>query len=212
MSRRVPPTFIKPAQLEGIAGRFLREHHPSGELPVPIEAIVEFSLGINIIPVERLWKDFDTDGWLSNDLSTIYVDEVQMTDYETRYRFTLTHEVAHLLLHADLYRSAGFQTVEEWLSWREAMDEKLVDDYEWQGRNLAGRILVPTAPLVEKALAALKEREDRLPPGVDPRLLWQYVAIPLADDFNVHESVVFYRLDGDRVGEMVRPETARGSR
>ncbi len=203
----MPLPFIKPTQLEEIADRFLREHHPSCELPVPIEEIVEFSLGMNIVPVERLYKDFGIDGWISNALSTIFVDAVQLADYETRYRFTLAHEVAHRLLHADLYQGAAFRDVEEWLTWRESMDEKLIEDYEWQGRNLAGRILVPTGPLVEKAGAALKEREDRLPPGVDPRLLWQYVAIPLARVFNVHESVVFYRLDGDRVGEKLRPDT-----
>lgn len=203
----MPPDFVKPERLQEIADRFLAEHHASMELPVPIEAIVEFGLGMSIVPVERLWKDFDTDGWLSNDLSTIYVDETQMTDYETRYRFTLAHEVAHLLLHSDLYRGASFQTVEEWLSWRDGVGERLIDDYEWQGRNLAGRILVPTGPLVENAQGVLKECEDRLPPSVDSRLLWQYVAIPLADVFNVHESVVFYRLSGDRVGERLRPET-----
>ena len=116
MSRRVPLPFIKPARLEEIADRFLREHHPSGELPVPIDEIVEFSLGIIIVPVERLWKDFDTDGWLSKDLSTIYVDEVQMTDYETRYRFTLVHEVAHLLLHAASLWHARSASMRTWCS------------------------------------------------------------------------------------------------
>lgn len=208
----MPIPFIPPGQLEATADCFLAEHHPSLALPIPIEEIIEFSLGMEIVPVERLYKDFGIDGWLSNDLSTIYVDAVQMIDYETRYRFTLTHEVTHRLLHADLYRGAKFRTVEEWLTWRESMDEKLLDDYEWQGRNLAGRILVPTRPLVEEARAALREREDRIPRDIDPRLLWEYVAIPLANVFNVHEYVVFYRLHGDRVGELVRPETARGSR
>lgn len=201
----MPLPFIPPAQLEETARRFLTEQHPSGALPVPIEDIVEFNLGMNVIPVANLYREFGVEGWLSNDLSTIYVDETQVTDYATRYRFTLAHEVAHCLLHSDMYRSGKFCTVEEWIAWLEGLDEKLIDDLEWQGRNLAGRILVPLDALVREASAVLEEYKDKIPPDIDRQSLWQYVSIPLSRTFCVHDTVVFYRLSGDRVGDRLIP-------
>ena len=37
------------------AAEFLRKYHPTLELPVPIEKIVEFSLGLDIVPMPNLY-------------------------------------------------------------------------------------------------------------------------------------------------------------
>ena len=41
------------------ADEFLKEHHPSGTIPVPIEEIVEFEFRINIVPVLGLQREFE---------------------------------------------------------------------------------------------------------------------------------------------------------
>jgi hypothetical protein len=85
------------------ADNFLREHHPSGNIPVPIEEIVEFVFGMNIVPVLGLQREFEVEGFTSGDLKNIYVDEYVYTDRPSRYRFTLAHEIGHVVLHRHLY-------------------------------------------------------------------------------------------------------------
>ena len=128
---------------------------------------------------------------------------------ETRYRFTLAHEISHILLHSDIYQGRRFQTVEHWLEFQDTFDPQVRDAFEWQARNLAGRILVPTTPLIEQGNKVLTETRDKLPMAIDPEMLWGYLAIPLSDLFNVHQSVLFYRLTGDRVGAKLRPPGGR---
>lgn len=43
------------------ADDFLRTRHPSGNIPVPIEEIVEFDFGINIVPVLGLQREFEVE-------------------------------------------------------------------------------------------------------------------------------------------------------
>ena len=54
---------------------FLREYKRNEILPVDIEAIAEFDLGLNIFPFPNLQQTFDIDGFISGNLNVIYVDE-----------------------------------------------------------------------------------------------------------------------------------------
>src|SRR3990170_5433471 len=81
------------------ADEFLLKYHPSANIPVPIEEIVEFDFRINIVPVLGLQREFEVEGFTSGDLKNIYVDEYVYTDRITRFRFTLAHEMGHIVLH-----------------------------------------------------------------------------------------------------------------
>ena len=70
---------------------FLREHKRNETLPVDIEAIAEFDLGLNIFPFPNLQQTFDIEGFISGDLNVIYVDEFIYYQRPARYRFTLAH-------------------------------------------------------------------------------------------------------------------------
>jgi len=71
---------------------FLRQHKRNEILPVNIEAIAEFDLGLNIFPFPNLQETFDIEGFISGDLNVIYVDEFIYYQRPARYRFTLAHE------------------------------------------------------------------------------------------------------------------------
>ena len=196
-----PPRFLHLAQLEEVALRFLKEHHPSLEPPVPIEEIIEFDLGLNIIPEENLYKEFATDGWLSHDQSAIHVDANQISASGFRYRFTLAHETAHLLLHSGLYRNRVFDSTEGWIQFREEYDPDYLDALGWQADNVAGRILVPTESLAREAQLLLDDRSSKIPSDIEPSVLWGFLANPLARTFLVSDKVVEIRLRRDKVGE-----------
>jgi len=120
---------------------------------------------------------------------------------ETRYRFSLAHEVRHLLLHADLYRGSRLESFADWIAFQEGPDPILRDNLEWQARSLAGRIPVPAGPLITRAQAMVDRARKRLPLDVSREALYGTLSIPLADLFEVHEEVVRIRLSGDGLGK-----------
>lgn len=82
------PPILSYEQINEQAEKFLEEHKADKKLPVPIEEIVEFDLGLDIIPFPNLQKDFDIDGFISGDLTSIYVDQFILT-YPDRPAFPL---------------------------------------------------------------------------------------------------------------------------
>jgi Zn-dependent peptidase ImmA (M78 family) len=95
------------------ADDFLLTHHPSHVLPIPIEDIIDLQLRVNIVPVPSLRQAFDIDAFTSSDCTEITVDEAIYNKQPHRYRFSLAHEVGHILLHAAIYRLANFRSVDE---------------------------------------------------------------------------------------------------
>lgn len=191
------PPFLRPDRLEAKAEEFLREHHPSLSIPVPIEEIVEFRLGLNIVPFPNLKAEFDVDGFLTFVPTTIYVDQQQMERQEARYRFTLAHEVGHWLLHRDLYSDAGITDLASYVAAYEAMDDDAQKDMEFQARNLGGRILLPREPFVGALTEAFEPFRAKVPKDADVRLVCARLAKLLGPRFNVSEQVIETRLAGD---------------
>jgi hypothetical protein len=70
---QLPVPILSYDELRVRAARFLDAHHPTGVIPVPIEEIAEFQLGLDIVPTPGLHKGFDIDAFISSDLRTIYI-------------------------------------------------------------------------------------------------------------------------------------------
>jgi Zn-dependent peptidase ImmA (M78 family) len=96
MSDKIQQPVLSYEQIRERADDFLKAHNPQMIIPVPIENIAEFSMGINIIPIPGLQKLIDVEGFISSDFSSITVDQFVMEERETRYRFTIAHEIGHL--------------------------------------------------------------------------------------------------------------------
>lgn len=133
-----------------LAAEFLRRHWPSGDIPVDIEAIVDVRLSIDIIPTPYLYSAFGIDGFLSANGREIWVDEsVALHPSLHRYRFTLAHELAHLLLHNGLLSVATYRDAQEWLDFQDSMPEDSRIWYERQANWFAGLVLAPPEPLAD---------------------------------------------------------------
>lgn len=143
----VTPRFLSYANITKIANDFLADHHSNLEIPVPIEEIVDVILKIDIVPSASLQHLCEVDAFVSASLDAIYVDaEVYMSPNQNRYRFSLAHEAAHLILHRDIMESLEFGTIPEW---KTAIASIPAEDYkwiEWQAYSLAGLLLVPDTP------------------------------------------------------------------
>jgi len=134
-------------KLRAEADRFLTRYHESGEMPIPIEKIVEFKLGLDIVPVPGLQEEFDVDAFITSDLAEIRVDRFIQENRPSRYRFSLAHEVAHLVIHQDIFKLLTFSTIAQWKDVMSSIPEEPYSWIEWQAYALGGLILVPGQPL-----------------------------------------------------------------
>jgi len=157
----VPP-ILSYEQINEHAEKFLKEHGADKKLPVPIEEIIEFDLGLDIIPFPNLQKDFDIDGFISGDLTSIYVDQFILTDRPSRYRFTLAHEIGHLVLHKSFMQKIHPKSISAWKDFVLTID---VEDYEWvewQAYTFGGIVLVPRKYLLKDIAEQIKTLKAKI--------------------------------------------------
>lgn len=144
------------------AEKFLNDLELHDTLPVPIEEIVEFNLGINIVPFPNLQTNFDVEGFLSIDLTNIYVDEFIYNNRPTRFRFTLAHEVGHFILHRRFIKKFAFSSIDVWKDFYRKADDKKYSWLEWQAYAFAGLLLVPRKILLGHFPYQLKKLKDEI--------------------------------------------------
>lgn len=179
--------------------------HPIDLVPVPIEDILEFDLQISPWPIDGLLQKIDVDGFLSQDLQTIFVDKVIYMDprYYRRLRFTYAHEIGHLVLHKEEIQRCEFRTEAEWKRFREDMSEDDLFWFEQQAYEFAGRLLVPKNRLVKELekqrnkidqFRALAERDDE-------ELLIRAISRIICDTFEVSNEVIFRRFKYEKLWE-----------
>lgn len=191
----IPVPYIGDERMRAIAEEFLTNHHPSRKLPVPIEEIIEFQYGIDIIPMPGFHVNFEVDGFISTDLTEIRVDKaVYDARNKNRYRFTLAHELSHVVLHGDIYKQLKYGTVAEWKESRNMIPEREYSRLEFQANFLAGLILVPGDKLREAFQEASAHAEKV---GIDIHQArseaWDAIENWLATRFGVSTGVINHR-------------------
>jgi len=182
------------------ADEFLKEHHPSGNIPIPIEEIVEFDFGLNIVPILGLQREFEVEGFTSGDLKNIYVDEYVYTDRITRYRFTLAHEIGHVVLHRHLYDSHKFKSVHGWRDFINSMTEEEHSWLEYQGYAFAGLVLVSKEALAKSIAEWTRKIKNK---GISMEknrdFAWDLITEHVAKAFLVSPDVIEKRMEKDGI-------------
>ena len=200
MSGEIVVPVLSYEDLRTRADGFLAKFHPSGEIPVPIEEIIEFQLGMDIVPLPGLKDLLDIDGFLSGDLSTITVDEYIYSKVENRYRFTLAHEVGHSQLHQGLYEGADFSSLDEWKAFVTGIPDDKHNWFEYQAYSFGGLVLVPKEPLLNEIRSKVKLLDGT---GVSLEehgdLAWEYICSDVAKSFSVSKAVIEKRVAKDRI-------------
>ena len=205
-----PPTvrFLRPEELRAHADDFLKRNHPSRTLPIPIEHIVE-RLGLNIIPVPGLQQAYRIVGCMSADMTGIYVDQWVAESRESRFYFTLAHEMGHIELHAAIFESlrSGVNSFEAWLRAVRETPDDVSFRMEWQAHTFAGLVLVPFEALQQQYHEALPDVQTMMS---DPALrevpkeqirdfAWEALIDRLAHLFGVSNDVIQKRLKFEKI-------------
>lgn len=205
MPDEIIPPVLSYEDIRQKADEFLRRYHAECTIPVPIEEIIEFQFGINIIPLPDLHKLFEIDGFTSSDLEDITVDQYVSETRPGRYRFTLAHEIGHVFLHEDIFRKRDFQNVGEWKDFINSIPDDSHRWLEYQAYSFGGLILVPREPLMTFTKETVELiRKERIDLDNNWDFAWQVIAEYLAKRFVVSTEVVEKRLTYDKVPEKFR--------
>lgn len=137
--------YISDAELEACAVAFLKEHHSDFSIPIPIEKILNQKLKVKLVPLADLKKDFGIDGCLARDLTQVYVDMDLMMNAEFRTRFTIAHEIGHLVLHKDYILACKPKDASNWK--QIVMNDKSWGRMEFQAHQFSACCLIPTEKL-----------------------------------------------------------------
>lgn len=187
---------ILKAEIEAAAAAFLQKYHPSFTIPIPIEDIVELQLKLNIVPHKGLKNNYSVDGFLSSDLTELHIDEDDYMGSTNRSRFTLAHEVGHLILHsAEVVKCS---TIEEWKTIILGMGTGY-SLKETEAHYFAGCLLMPKQKTLESFEAYKKLAEEefkkkglKLP---EDKLLVDFLSTKVAKEFNVSQASAQIRLN-----------------
>jgi len=180
--------FYTPQELETFAEIFLEKFYSSGEsLPVEIDTIVEADLDIRILPFSCLEQKYGLHGYLALSLKKIYIDQYIMDEesFERRYRFTVAEEVAHSLLHKDLFKDVT--TPEEYMVALDKITETEHARMDIDAKRLAEAILMPADLYRKECLKIATEISGK------NKSTKSVLFLRLANEFNVSEEAVGYR-------------------
>ena len=148
-------------RLRKFAEDYLDRVHVSGEIPIPIEEILDSPEGVDVVPLEGLYER-GHEAFLSRDMTCIYIDKgIMMHKVPYRYRFSLAHELAHVLLHKDIINEAPpYKDVNGWIDFLKSFPNEDLRWIENQAYGLAGLLLVPPRQLEDEYLRVVKQLES----------------------------------------------------
>lgn len=192
MSIQVIPLTRERQKTKAIA--YLAQAHPSGSIPIPIEEIIDVKEKIDIVPVEDLCVD-GHEAFTAKDGKTIYVDlGVYRNKNQNRYRFTIAHELSHILLHDYIFKSASYTDIAGFKRFMGSIGDGALKEIEQQAYIHAGFLLVPSDKLSDKydqAAATLRGH------GLDIKKLTpqglKSVAKEIGTQFGVSSNVIHRR-------------------
>ncbi len=178
---------------------------PIDTIPIPIEEIIEFKLGITPVPVEGL-ADMATDieGFLSRDLKTIYIDKTRFNQpkFQNRVRFTLAHEIGHYILHPEQIKKLTFTTIEQWVDFiLNTNNDPNLGLFEWQATEFAGRLLVPK----DKLINSIEDQQGNIDlvrntfPNISNDELIDGISNSICKVFGVSRQVIKKRISSENI-------------
>lgn len=127
------------------------------EIPVDIEKIIEIKLKIDIIPIPGMLNQCGMDAQITSDFSSVYVDQKSYENNTTRFRFSLAHELGHLVLHEKFHGGLRISDLEDVMSFIKNIDAKEYSHLETQANKFASYFLLPREELAKAKLETIKE-------------------------------------------------------
>lgn len=197
MTPHPPVPHLDYEQLRRQADAFLGKYHAGSSIPIPIDRIIDHQLQIYVLAVPGLEEAIEMAGYTSSDLTEIAVDHHVYYHQPGRYRFTLAHEVGHVILHAELYREHRFNTIDQWKQFIRTQTPLDMISLETQADCFAGLILAPKRTLEQVLRDVIGQVKAY---GVNQRqdFVKGLIVDMVASRLEVSSGVIWYRLNYDK--------------
>jgi len=189
------------SQLQKIGDEILEKHNKNNfYYEVGIEYIIEAGFGIHI-EAEPLKERYGVEAFPAIGKSIIYIDISLMDDsrQERRYRFTLAEELAHIILHSDIYKEV--KTFNDYFKAERSISEDSYHRLDRNAKELAGIILMPRYTFINRAieirndLCRSKAKDKNSLTDIEKNKARNQIVRILMDDFNVNQEPCEIRLE-----------------
>ena len=197
-------TYLEKREIWQVAENFRAKFWPESTLPVDIESIVEKRLKLNIEPEHDLLSDCDIDAYLQIDLTGIVVDNTRYMDerFSNRLRFSFAHELGHLFLHKEIYKTFAIKEPSDWKEFMLNISEREYKFFEYQANEFAGRVLVPRDRLLSELEICLNKIQkigmlDYL--ASDPGIVLSSISTALCKPFGISDQVIERRVEREEI-------------
>ena len=180
----------------------LLAQHSLLSLPVDIEYLVEGVMGLNIVPIPGLHRATGILGYLSTDRTEISVDEATFDKRPHQYRFTLAHELSHLLLHKEVIVQCCDSNLDGWKNgWRQYLQDEAKIEFahmERQADEMARGLLVPSTLLSQKVTPfVLKATANGMDLRQGGQAAQKFISKMVSNQFGVPSWDIFIRLQDE---------------
>ena len=144
MASNIKVIYIGYGKIGKISENLLNKHNLGENLPIDIEYLLDNIFRINIIPFPNLLRDFNINAFTSSDLKKIYIDEHLYLNLVHQYRFTLGHELGHIVLHKYFYKQFEIKDIGSYIDFLNSVDDTEYGYLEYQAHCFGGHFLVPS--------------------------------------------------------------------
>lgn len=160
---KIKVPFLSENEIANIANNFRDKYHGGKSSPINVIDILEFDLGIKIIPSPGLESRCNTDAFITRSWENILVDQRKLDNeaYDKRLNFSLAHELGHYILHKDLYELLEIEDIEDFYKIIEC-PSGIYKRIEAQANMFAGRLLVPA----EELKIEINKLTDKIKQGI----------------------------------------------
>lgn len=189
--------FLRDDEIRARTDRF-RIQRWGEKIPVDVELIAEKNLNLLMIPIADLRYRAHAEAYLSSDLKEIVYDP---SIPEVRIRFSIAHEIGHLVLHSELIRKLRPGSYDEWKELQRGLPDVIWGRAEYQAREFAGRLLVPPQQLIQalRELQPLIQQAKVIAPDLEIPVIKDLVSPKLAKKFYVSDQVIARRMDAEGI-------------
>jgi hypothetical protein len=177
------------------------------KIPLDLISFVELELRMDLIPYDLLKEDFGADAAILADFSGFYIDgeifdriDVVRGSQLNRLRFSIAHELGHLILHREHFDTAAISTTDHFLDWLNEHNGRKYE-FEREANEFAGRLLVPVEILrecFEKMLPTMDAKHGRHA-WVSNAEIRSKTAELIAPRFGVHPIAIETRFDREGI-------------
>lgn len=159
---KIKAPYLSKESIRNSAREFVCRYPRAALIPVDIEKIIAIDLEIEIVPETNL-RSSGIDAYVTRDFQTIVVDAEHYSDdkYYSRIKFSLAHELGHLILHKDFFMANSGAT-EEWFEFMNNLPDDQYSFLEFHANEFAAALLVPADKLIQAVVENSKTNRHEL--------------------------------------------------